>query len=1149
MICALFFLIVNINAQVRQVETIGEKGWSLWLDRAADWEDDTLYLPPVDPSQIEVHSPICGWERLFTQSSLKVQVPGTVEEYCWDALSDKGGLGNSGDYRGVSWWGSEFTVPKMTEGHRIKLYFTEGIRQRAEVFVNRKLVGYELVYHTPFEIDITDYVLTGKSNQLAVRITDHNGNFSWGDYEGECWGSYYFPLSHGFGGILGDVQLKVISPLHVSDVFVKNKPVLKDIDVELEITNEKEKEDKMQIEVAIWEAWQNNAKVVAPQMVYSKSLGEYRIGAGEQKKISFSASVPEARLWEIRNSNLYNLVTTVKDKSGNIVDTYTQRFGFRFLSVDNYGVNPSFCLNGKRTFLISAISWGFWPTNGMYPTEDLAVKHIQSAQTLGVNMLNFHRCMGNTQVLDRADEMGLLYYEEPGGYSSSRINPTRTEVNNQAKNKELANQLNSQRFLRIVKRDRNHPSLVYYNMVNEPGWKPDETAKLDMKKAHLLDPTRFISYGSGFMELGKDDAIKLHMLPYDQTQKTVGYCDLHNAGNSPGVYTDAVYQSPTNFFRNEKGNTEILIWGEEGAIASPPQLEKINAEIQKNNGQNGWDSSDYIHWLNAYKHYISSKGLTKYYPSITKLITSMADVMYYEHGRLLENVRIADDADVYIYNGYEDMKNDNFSGAVDVYRNIKGTPELLSNYAKPLYVAVKVRNKIGHIDETNLFDMFIINEHAISAGKYQVKASVIDPQGKTTLLYDDEALVSGGNKFSDFVTEKIPVALNAGTGYYKVKAELYTMSGERIATGHDEIFATDWKNDKITGKGAILGVNDYLMHFVKDVKQAHVEKYQDNMPKIDYLLLGSITQGSGFQVIPSISFKAKDHHTMGLDKHYYRGENFDRLVDKRISTAPIDFNQSNKIIPGYDILGQTNFSLRWEGYITAEHTGETSFELTFDDGARIWFDGNLMVDEWKENPTKSVVFKKYLEKGRSYPIKIEAFQQNGGWELAFKWKLPIDQNHIDIAKILTRVKEDGTKLFLIEDAENWIEVLSQYGVIPEHKVFHPAKSWVGSTFFVREHPFFEGLPVNGAMNWEYQQLVVYNGPKHFGLYDMKGEDPVVSLLGSPFHEISTSVGILPYGNGKIIFSSLDLTSNLSLNIPAAHVPKKIMCNYLKWAER
>ncbi|MDD4922235.1 MAG: PA14 domain-containing protein [Bacteroidales bacterium] len=1137
------------------------KGWKLWLDKKAVWQNDPLFLPPADLARLPVNSPTCGWNNLFNKvlpeneiinkiadptSSFEVQVPGTVEEFCWDAISGaQKGLGRSGDYVGVSWWGRDFIVPADAKGKRIKLYFTEGIRQRAEIFINQKLTGYELVHQTPFEVDVTDAVQYGATNKLAVRITDPNGNFSWGDYTGTEWGSYYFPLSHGFGGILGTVVLKVVDPVHVSDVFVKNKATLKDVDAEIELSNDGKNKSNVSVDVAIVEAWKHNQPVLNPKTVYTKSVGKFTVEPGKNMTVNLAASVPSAALWNIRDANLYNLVVTIKNPQGKEIDRYSQRFGFRFMSVVGYGVDARYYLNGKRTFFLSAISWGFWPVNGIFPTPELARKHVESALALGQNMLNFHRCQGNTLVLNAADELGMLYYEEPGGYNSSR-----TKDNNpllqKLKDFNLARQLNSQRFLRMVKRDRNHPSLVIYNMVNEPGWSPDEQTRKDMADAHLLDPTRVITYGSGFMNPGKEEPQKLHMLPYDQKQYTLGFCDVHNAGNSPGVYSDYFYNSPTSFRRNERDEKELFVWGEEGAIASPPQLELINNQYKT--VRHGWDGSDYSEWYQAYVDYIKNKKLEKYYPSLTKLITSMGDIMYYEHGRLLENVRIADGAELNVLNGYEDMKFDNMSGAVDVFRNLKGDPTLISQYMAPLFVAVKARDKIGEVGETNLVDLFVINEHVLSAGNYVVKAEVINPDGKTKSIFNKSVRLSDGDKFSNFVAEKVPVVLNGGKGYYKIKAELQDLKGKKLANGHEEILAVDWKSDVIGGKGAVLGGGPELIKFAKDIKKANIVPYSDALSKLDYVVVGSIDQGSTFKTISPFNCRALDGKTLGLNMDYFRGKaSFDQLLDKRISTAGIDFNMGGKIIPGYDILGETDFTVRWQGFVVPDVSGPIQFEFIQDDGGRVWFDGKLVVDSWGNGPAKTKTFEVNLEAGKSYPIKIEAYQAAGSWQISLKWKLPVKAEAVDMAKLLKRVQQDGTKLLIIEGAESWVKDLAGRKVFPEFKVFHPAKTWVGSNFFVREHPFFEGLPVNGGMNWEYQRLVMYDGPNHFGLYGMSGEEPIVSLVGGVSHLVATSMGIVPYGNGQIVFSSLDLAPNLIIDSKAAAVPKKIFCNLLKWA--
>ncbi|GHT62803.1 beta-galactosidase [Bacteroidia bacterium] len=1156
-----FTLTALLQAQERTVP-LESSGWKLWLDRQAVWEKDELFLPPADRTKLPVNAPTCGWDHLFKQSlpagqvqkviadpqfSLDVKVPGTVEEYCWDALSGDGkGLGSSGNYEGVSWWGKDFTVPFSAKGKRIKLVFTGGIRQRAEIFVNEKLTGYELIHQTPFEIDITEVVKYGETNQLAIRITDANGNFSWGDYSGLLWGDYYFPLSHGFGGILDQVALKIVNPVYVSDIFVKNKPALTDIDAEIEIANEGKKDLSGNISVEIIEAWENNSPVNNPKTLYQKDAGEFQVSGGASGMIHLSASVPDANLWEIGNANLYYFVVTLKDAQGHVIDRFSQRFGFRFLSVEGYGSDARFYFNGKRTVLLSAISWGFWPTNGMYPTPELARKHIVSAQAIGQNMLNFHRCQGNNRVLDAADEMGMLYYEEPGGYSSSRTKDDNPSVK-LAKNFELAVQLNSRRFLRMVKQHRNHPSLVMINMVNEPGWNPDEQTKKDMAAAQKTDPTRIISYGSGFMAKGLDEPQKLHVIPYNSTQRTKGFVDIHNAGNSPGVYVDEMYHSPENFWRNDLSKDEIFIWGEEGAVASPPQLELIQQNIAET-GYNGWDGADYKDWYQAYTNYIDRKGLKKYYPSLTGLITSLGNIMYYEHGRLVENIRIADGTDLYVLNGYEDMKFDNFSGAVDIFRNLKGDPKLIGQYMRPLMVSVKVRNKIGETGDTNLLDLYVLNEHAIPAGKYTVKAQVKKPDGQTESIFSGSVTVSAGDKFSDLVATQVPVKLDGGKGYYSVTAELTDDQGKKLADGHDELFAVDWKSDKIGGgKGAVIGSADFL-RFARDIKKANVVPYDNALGKLDYVILGESDRGDVFKTLPSSATRAKDRQTTGLNLDYFRGrDNFEQVLDRRISTAPIDFDLNSKPIPGYDILGNSNFSLRWEGYIVAEENGETEFSVTFDDGARIWFDNQLVVNRWTDNPKSTETFTVTLKKGKLYPVKIESFQSGGDWLFSLRWKLPVSSQGLDLKKLVERVKNDGTKLLLLAHAESWISELTKMGAFPENKVFHPAKTWVGHNFFVREHPFFEDLPVNGGMNWEYQRLVVYDGPTHFGLYDMQGEEAVVSLVGGASHLVSTSVGIVPCGKGAILFSSLYIEPNLMSKDKAANVPKKIFCNYLKWA--
>ena len=128
---------------------------------------------------------------------------------------------------------------------------------------------------------------------------------------------------------------------------------------------------------------------------------------GSEKTLTLS--LPQAKLWSVEEPNLYELTA----KLGN--DELTQRFGFRWFEVRDVEGDRQFYLTGKRITLITAISWSFWPDNGITPSRELAYKQVRDAKQLGMNMLNFHRTIGNTDVLNAADELGLLYFEEPGG--------------------------------------------------------------------------------------------------------------------------------------------------------------------------------------------------------------------------------------------------------------------------------------------------------------------------------------------------------------------------------------------------------------------------------------------------------------------------------------------------------------------------------------------------------------------------------------------------------------------------------------------------------------------------------------------------------------------------------------------------------------
>ena len=172
--------------------------------------------------------------HLIKAQGKMVHLPATVEQYYWGRNGNPFGV--AGNYLGVSWWSTKFSIPSNSKGRHIVLKF-DAVRFRAEIFINRQLAGYDLVNSTPFEVDITDFVKYGSNNEIAVRITDPNGNFDWRDSQNFMWGNYRTNPTHGFGGITGKVKLVTTDKVYTSDVFIKNKPAPNEIEVQVTTSN------------------------------------------------------------------------------------------------------------------------------------------------------------------------------------------------------------------------------------------------------------------------------------------------------------------------------------------------------------------------------------------------------------------------------------------------------------------------------------------------------------------------------------------------------------------------------------------------------------------------------------------------------------------------------------------------------------------------------------------------------------------------------------------------------------------------------------------------------------------------------------------------------------------------------------------------
>ncbi|MDZ4700654.1 MAG: PA14 domain-containing protein [Rhodothermales bacterium] len=123
----------------------------------------------------------------------------------------------------------------------------------------------------------------------------------------------------------------------------------------------------------------------------------------------------------------------------------------------------------------------------------------------------------------------------------------------------------------------------------------------------------------------------------------------------------------------------------------------------------------------------------------------------------------------------------------------------------------------------------------------------------------------------------------------------------------------------------------------------------------------------------------------GLRAEYFKGTSFTGVPEVRMEPR-IAYNWGEGV--PIDRLSADNFTVRWTGYIQPEHTETYTFTVGADDGARVWIDGDLVVDTWDAGGYTYTSGSKALQADYMYPLKVELLETTGRTEIALYWASP-----------------------------------------------------------------------------------------------------------------------------------------------------------------
>jgi hypothetical protein len=937
------------------------------------------------------------------------------------------------------------------------------------------------------------------------------------------------------------------APVYVDDLYVQNTREMRTVHAKIAVRNDTAGATKRDVVVRVVEKGNRSVEVARQE------IKGVEIAAGE-KTLDVALTAADAKIWDTEHPNLYVCEVSLRDGEQER-DSDDRVFGFRWFEPVGVGSDAKFMLNGKRIVLRSAISWGYWPINGLIATPEMAEKQIMAAKNFGLNMLNFHRCVGQPIILEKADELGLLYYEEPGGYDTGNGNGN-----------VVARGLAQEKWLRMVKRDRSHPSLIIFSMSNEtgPSGPALENYVQDMARAHLIDPSRTILRSSGLrsaLGIGVEMSTKYHYFPFDDTLYKTGWYDDHHAGGSP-VWTQGVgYVSPTEYYHLQDDAAEILFYGEEGALSTPPRLGLIKEELEKS-PQKGWDGGVYLEWYKMFDNFLTAKNLRGAFPTVDDFCRSMGNISMEHQGRRIQVIRLNNDNDAYAINGWESELIDNHSGVVDCFRNPKGDAWIMKYYNQPLYIAIMERTQIMQAPGKVVVDFYLINEMDVK-GEKRLRVSA----GNGAFQKEFKVAVKGGSTYGQPLEMGVEIPVSA-TGKWEIEAALIDGSGKEEARGRDWILGVDWKSAKLPGKGAILDEASRLGRFFAQGKGMKVPEYSDGMGKVDWVVASSSPNATAPALIPMEQLRQTGGEGKpGLRATFFTGPNFTEKAYERVD-GTVDLFANEGAPPDQAVDALKNYEVRWEGEVVPAVSGRYSFLVQSTGTATVMVDGKQVAESGNRGGGRGAArggrgrggggaaapVTVDLVAGKGVAIKVEWSQGTGDAMCRLLWKLPDTVRPPDAQQLIDRVKNDGTTLVVLEHAGEWLDFARQ--TTPEIKYsgsFTVGTNWLGGVHFVREHPLFKDLPVNDGMNWPYQ-AVVRDGNSRTGLL-LQGEE----LAAGAFHSnnpsanppspirLGTALGVVRCGKGRIVVSTLDIAGNLGGPPGPADVARKLLCNYVEYA--
>jgi len=476
---------------------------------------------------------------------------------------------------GTAWYRKSFLIG---EEHKEKLVCLEfdGVMNNAEVFINGQKVAERPYGYIGFEADLTPFVKFGEENLVAVKVAPEELSSRW--YPG--------------AGIYRNVWLEIKEPVHIAryGVFITTPDITKDhaiVSIQTKLKNNTDKKGTFQVRASVLDSTGN-------VLITEKSKAQF--SADDIALISQDLALSDYILWGIENPYLYTARLELL-KNGGIIDSYETHFGIRSIE---YNAEQGFLLNGEMVKFKGVCMHHDLGPLGAAVSYRATERQLQIMKAAGVNAIRTSHNPPSPEQLELCDRLGLLVQVEAfDTWKDGKVENGYNKFWDEWYEKDLRD---------MIKRDRNHPSVVMWSIGNEIKEQKHksggELASHLVDICHDEDPTRPVTAGFNSypqcIKNGLADAVDLVGFNYKPTQydKVLNQHPdwlVYGAETSSCVSSRGVYHFPVeNYDRHpslQVSSYDIISppW------AYPPDFETYAQEtMTRSLGEFVWTGFDYL---------------------------------------------------------------------------------------------------------------------------------------------------------------------------------------------------------------------------------------------------------------------------------------------------------------------------------------------------------------------------------------------------------------------------------------------------------------------------------------------------------------------------------------------------------------------------